>query len=122
MARNHNRIAIIRSALPEKIILHPNEGYMDGVVDHPTTSAIIQESEESSLPSHLEITPAVIQHKIGVKAQEVMVTLSNISTEVVVIAPKCILCEIHPVAIAEEVLDTVEQSSTEEIMNGVAHR
>ena len=36
-----------------------------------------------------------------------------------VIAPKCILCEIQPVTIAEEVLDTMEQTSTEEIMKGL---
>ena len=34
-----------------------------------------------------------------------------------VIAPKCILCEIQPVTIAEEVLDTMEQTSTEEIID-----
>ena len=37
----------------------------------------------------------------------------------VVIAPKCILCEIQPVTIAEEVLDTMEQTSTDEIMKGL---
>ena len=36
-----------------------------------------------------------------------------------VIAPKCILCEIQPVTIAEEVLDTMEQTSTDEIMKGL---
>jgi len=81
LKRNHNRIAIIRSSISERILLKPNEtiqvkGFIDREMNYPTTTAIIQESEEAGLPEYIDVSPAVIQYQFG-KNHEVMVTLSN---------------------------------------------
>ena len=62
LRRNKNRVAIVRCAENSKIILGPNEshhirGFSDREIDHKVTSAIIQECEDSSLPSYIDITP-----------------------------------------------------------------
>lgn len=115
LKKNKNRIALVRSAASEKIIIKPNErkeikGYIDRIVDHPTTTAIIQESETSTLPDCIDITPAVIQHVHGNRRQEIPVALSNISTNAVVISPKTILCELQPV----QVTDTEEMEKKQQ--------
>ena len=55
---NKNRFAVVMSAEVSKIVLGPNEskdirGHTDREIDHQPTSAILHESEESSLPSKL---------------------------------------------------------------------
>ena len=125
LALNKNRIAIIRSDMLEKIVLHPNEtlnikGYTDKIIDHPSTTAIVHESEESHLPSHIEVTPAVVQHHSGSVSREVTVTLSNTSREAIVISPKSILCEMQPVVVADDVLDDIEKSQDkDDIIRGL---
>jgi len=73
LKRNHNRIAIIRSSISERILLKPNEtiqvkGFIDREMNYPTTTAIIQESEEASLPEYIDVSPAVIQYQFGKKS------------------------------------------------------
>ena len=73
LKRNHNRIAIIRSSISERILLKPNEtiqvkGFIDREMNYPTTTAIIQESEEAGLPEYIDVSPAVIQYQFGKKS------------------------------------------------------
>ena len=103
LRRNKDRLAIIRSAQNYNIILGPNEtinvkGYTYKEIDHATTCAMLQETEESNIPTYIDITPTVIQYD-NRKNTEVMVNLSNLTTNTVVISPKSILCEIQPVKI-----------------------
>ena len=67
MKKNNNRLAIIRSAETKKITINPNQtvditGQVDKVLNYPQTSAIIQESTESQIPSFIGINPTVIQY------------------------------------------------------------
>lgn len=60
LKKNKDMIAIIRSEVPEKITLRPNKsinvkGNMDREMQYPHTSAIINECEESNLPSYVDI-------------------------------------------------------------------
>ena len=67
LKKNMNRLAIIRCASAQKIILKPNQsleviGYTDKEMNYPKTTAIIQESDQSQLPELIEVTPAVIEY------------------------------------------------------------
>ena len=76
---------------------------------YPSTTAIIQESEDSTIPEFIDITPAVLPFEIG-KKQEITVTLSNLSTDTVTISPKAIICELQPVTVTEEVFNNIVES------------
>ena len=67
LKKNNNRIGVVRSADRRHIILGPNEsidvtGYVDKEMNFYDTNAILQESEESNLPSFVDITPSVINY------------------------------------------------------------
>ena len=103
LRRNKDRLAIVRSAHNSNIILGPNEtinikGYTDKEIDHQHTNAMLQETEESNIPSYIDVTPTVIQYN-NRKNTEMLVNLSNLTTNTVVISPKAILCELQPVKI-----------------------
>ena len=123
LIRNKNRVAVVRCAEASKIILGPNEskdfhGFTDREIDHQTTSAILHESEESSLPSYIDITPSVITYDNS-KNAEVIVNLTNLTTNSVVISPKSILCEIQPVTVDATVYDKIENETMEKIFEEI---
>ncbi|KAH3734806.1 hypothetical protein DPMN_041255 [Dreissena polymorpha] len=76
-------------------------------MDYPVTSALIQECTESNLPSTVEVSPALVMS--GKKS--LTVTLTNLSTNTVCLAPMAILCELHPVEVTAEVLDGLEEEN-----------
>ena len=105
LKKNKNKIALIRCAVPHKVLLKPNEclelnGYIDRTVNYPDTTALLHESEHSNLPLYVDVTPAVVNVKSDQK--HVIVTLSNLTTNTVVISPKAILCELQPVTVTKE--------------------
>ena len=123
LIRNKNRVAIVRCAEASKIVLGPNEskdihGYTDREIDHQPTSAILQESEESSLPSYIDIAPSVINYD-NTKNAEVVVNVTNLTTNSIVISPKSVLCEIQPVTIDEAVYDKIEDATAEQIFEDI---
>ena len=96
--KNKDRLAIVRSAMNEKIIIRPNDavtikGYTDKEMEYHPTAAIIHETEESNLPKYIDITPAIIHYENG-KQKEVHVHVSNLTTNTITIPPKAILCEL----------------------------
>ena len=123
LIRNKNRVAIVRCAEASKIVLGPNEsmdihGYTDREVDHQPTNVILQESEESSLPSYIDIAPSVINYD-NTKNAEVLVNVTNLTTNSIVISPKSVLCEIQPVTIDEAVYDKIEDATAEQIFEDI---
>ena len=117
LKKNNNRIAIVRSAMPHKVILKPNEtvnvrAYLDNEIDHCVTPALIKQTEDSSIPDYLDITPGVITYEYG-KNKNFVVTLSNLSTNTTTISPKQVLCEIQPVEVTEEVYNRIEQDEVD---------
>lgn len=123
LIRNKNRVAIVRCAEASKIVFGPNEskdiyGYTDREIDHQPTLAILQESEESSLPSYIDIVPSVINHG-STKYAEVAVNVTNLTTNSIVISPKSVLCEIQPVTVDEAVYDKIEDATTEKVFEDI---
>ena len=113
LKQNKNRLGIIKSAVSCKISIRPNQtvdvkGFIDKKLSHQPTAAILQVSEDTPLPDYLDITPGVIHYNFD-EANEVTVTLSNLSANTVTISPKAILCEIQPVMITEESIMKMEE-------------
>ena len=120
MKKMNNRIALVRSAEKEKIILRPNESkeikaYTDKELNHPSTLAITHEIEDSSIPSYVDITPTLVQFEKG-KRRELGVTLLNLTTMTVTISPKACLCQLQPVTIAEEIPEGVKKATQPDIV------
>ena len=118
LKKNKNRIAIVRSAEPTQIIIGPNQsidvrGYTDKEMNYCDTNAMLQESEESSLPNIVDVTPSVINYRYRNNG-EVRVNISNVTTQSIIIAPKAILCEVQPVTIDESVFNKREKQQEEE--------
>lgn len=102
MKKNNNRLAIVRSAENSKIIIKPNsciciKGYIDtrSMVHHPETAAIFEHTEKSCLPIDLDIVPTCFNYSI--QNREVNIHVSNVTTRMVSVQPRSILCEIQPV-------------------------
>ena len=76
LKRHHNRISVIRSLIPERILLKPNETYIeakefiDREMNYPTTIAIIHDSEEADLTEFIGVSSSVIQYQYGKKHME----------------------------------------------------
>ncbi|KAH3724575.1 hypothetical protein DPMN_050395 [Dreissena polymorpha] len=105
LKKNKDGIAIIRCAVPNKVLIKQNgclelNGYIDRTVNYPDITALLQESEHSNVPSYVDVTPAVVNVKSD--QTNVIVTLSNLTTNTVVILPKAILCERQPVTVTKE--------------------
>ncbi|XP_053372981.1 uncharacterized protein LOC123532109 [Mercenaria mercenaria] len=113
LQQNKNRIAIVRSAVPHKVLVKPNESitidvYTDKEIDHPVTNAILQETEDATLPGYIDVTPGLVRYEYG-NNMAMKVTLSNITTNTATIAPKEIICELQPVSVTDEVLHKLEE-------------
>lgn len=124
LKRNKDRIAVVRNAEVGNITIGPNEskdiyGYTDKEINHYQTCALLQETEESSLPNFLDITPTVIHYQ-NRKKSSVIVNVSNLTTNTVTIPPRAILCEVQPVTIDEAVYEKIQESKeTEKIFQEI---
>ena len=66
LQQNKGKLGIFKSAATRKITIHPNEsvqvtGYVDRELEHPDTTAMLQETDESVLSPWIDIEPTVIQ-------------------------------------------------------------
>ena len=84
------------------------QGYTDKEIDHKVTSTIVQECEDLSLPSYIDIIPSVITYG-KTKNAEIVVKVVNLTTNSVVISSKAILCEIQSVVVDKMVFDKMRQ-------------
>ena len=118
LRKNNNMLAIIRCAANRKIVINPNQsidiaGYTDKEMNCPSTTAVIQETEDSHLPSSIDLTPAVVQYTYR-KNTEIKVNLSNLTTNPIVIQPRTILCELQQVTVTDEVFDKIKDTDIHE--------
>jgi len=116
LKKNNDRIAILRSAIPCKIMLQPNsrvdiQATTDRVLKVPRTTAMLHETKESNIPSFIDVTPGIVDFEYG--KHNYVVTLSNLTTETVTVSPKAILCELQPVTITDDTLQRKEAELAE---------
>ena len=103
LKKNKNRIAIVKSANMERVMLGPNESkfipcFTDKEIPVDETLAMMAETENTGLPDYVDITPSVINYKHGHR-KDVMVNISNLTTDTVVISPRTVICELQPVTV-----------------------
>ena len=83
-----------------------------------STCAIIQECEDSTLPDYIDVTPTVIQYEHR-NNSELMVNLSNLTTNSVTISPKAILGKVQPVTVDESVFEKIEKKTSKKIFEEI---
>lgn len=114
LTRCNNRIAVVRCAVVQRIIVKPNDkvtirGYIDKRLPYQQTCAIMQPHPQASLD--LDIDPSLLSYNHN-NTDTVEVTLSNLSTNTVRLDPKTILCELQPVVITSlEAIPEKEEDS-----------
>ena len=113
LKRNSNRLAIVRSAICDKVILKPNEtknikAYADQKLNYPKVNAMLHEATCATIPDYVDISPGLMEYEYD-STQEFLVTISNITTNTVCIPPQAILCELQPVSVTEEFLKRKEE-------------
>jgi len=94
-------LAVLRCAESQRFVLKANQSVTvqchtdhDDLMYKPVC-AIVQ---SWSIPSFVEITPAVVQFN-NKKQQNIAVTLANITSNVVVIAPRCVIGKLQSVTV-----------------------
>ena len=105
LQKNNHRIAILKSANQNKIILGPNESkdiycFSDRELDMQPTPAVTTESSLTGLPKFVDITPALVNYSFS-KGQLIVVNISDLTTNSVVISPKTVICELQPATIEQ---------------------
>ena len=103
LRKQNNRIAIIKSAETERILIEPNSevmirGYLDKQLPYHPVCCLIQPTTGTVIPDDIDITPTVVPYTYG-QTKMTDVHLTNISTRTVAVSPNAILCELHPVTI-----------------------
>ncbi|GFR97639.1 retropepsins domain-containing protein [Elysia marginata] len=115
LAKNGNRVAVIRSASREPVIVHSNQqttirGFLENTQPYQTTSALLQTHAYNS--PDIDLTPQLISYDHSQsKFRQVDVTISNTSTHTVAINLRAILCEVQPVTITqlEDITETEQR-------------
>lgn len=83
--------------------------YTDRELNYKPTCAIIQENDLSSIPSGIDITPAVIRNEK--EKQKVLVYLSNLTSKTIAIAPKSIIGKIQTAKMDDTILSPIKISN-----------
>jgi len=79
LKRHKNRLAILRCATADKIVLKPNQsknsiGFTDQKLHHPSTLAIVHETTDSTIPATVDISPAIVRYDSSKGHQPVKIT------------------------------------------------
>ena len=115
LTRNHHRLGIVKSAETQSIVIPPNSsvtvsGYVDKALPYQPTTAVLQATANSMIPSDLDIVPALVDYRYPAN-HLIRVDIDNITTRTVRIQPRAILCELHPVVIEEDYDVSISQSA-----------
>lgn len=106
LARNNNRLGIVKSAENFCISIPPNStvsisGYIDKAIPYQSTTAVLQATSRSVIPSDLDIVPSLTDYCYPAN-HVIRVDIDNITTRTVQVPPKSILCELQPVKLEPE--------------------
>ena len=117
LRKNNYKIATVRSAEQHKIQIGPNQSIninctTDNEINCQPTCSIITDTKNSSIPSFIDITPAIVHFDSSKKAG-ITVNLTNLTTNTVNISPRAIIAELQPVTIDQTTYEeTVEENAT----------
>jgi len=79
LKKNNNRIAIVTT--PYRVVLKPNERkniptHTDMELRHPTTTTLIHETDDASIPDFVDVAPGIVNFAAGHR-NSFNITLSN---------------------------------------------
>lgn len=97
LKKHHNRLVTLRSADIKNIIIGPNQSInircrIYNELNYQPTRAIVTEASNANLPSYIDMTPAVVHYDNSIV--DVIVNLSNLTTNTVNIAPRASIAEL----------------------------
>lgn len=103
MKKKDNRLAIVRCAEQQRILIRPNtsvsiKGYLNQETEYQPTGAVLEATQKSVLTDDLDIAPTVITYNFK-DTGIIKVNVSNITTRTVSVPPNAILCELQPVVV-----------------------
>ena len=84
-------------------------------MSYPKTTVILQEPDESALRPWFDLEPSIIHFRDKCN-DDVIVNLSNLTTQTVTIQPRAVRCELQPVSVAEK---TMKNNRREEILTSL---
>jgi len=84
-------------------------------MSYPKTTVILQEPDESALRPWFDLEPSIIHFRDKCN-DDVIVNLSNLTTQTVTIQPRAVRCELQPVSIAEK---TMKNNRREKILTSL---
>lgn len=104
LVRRNFQLGLVKCAGLKRVVIPPNSdvtvtGYIDKALPYRHTCAILQSTHRSAIPDDLDISPSLITYR---EKGFVDVNISNVTTRTVVIQPRALLCEIHPVFVEEQ--------------------
>ena len=106
LARNQGKLGSVRSVERKRVIIPGNtslviRGQVAQGIYHPPVDAMLVPSRSSkSVRSDLDIEPMVIKYSYN-NSQDIEVVVANLTTQTIVVPPRAILCELHPVTVQE---------------------
>lgn len=123
LRRNKSKLGTIRSAETQRIQIGPNQSISIRCtaikdIEHEPTCAIITDTETTLLPHFIDITPAVVYCDTASK-QDIVVTLSNLTTNTVNIAPRAIIAELQSVTVDDTVYKDIEPQQNDNIWENI---
>ena len=106
LQKQQNRLALVKSAELGPVTVPANtevtiKGYMDKTLPHPKTVSMLHPTNNSVVPTDMDITPAITIYD-HTQRDTIPVVISNISTMTVTIPPRALLCELQPVQVTQE--------------------
>ena len=122
LKRNHNRLALIKSAENNTVWIKPNSSielraYTCHRITYKPTAALIEQSEEAAIHPDLDISPTLVNYDSAVK-DTLKVHVSYITTRTVAVSPNAILAQLTPVTIDQVQLST-EREEHEDFLDKI---
>jgi dUTPase len=102
--RSSGRIAVIKSAIASKLLIPSNttimvDGRLDKQLKSGSSFGLTQTWSESSLPSGISITPALVDVQ---SHGPISVELSNLSSNPIVVSPGSVICQVQACELVSE--------------------
>jgi hypothetical protein len=104
LLRNRCKLAIVRNAC-DKVIIPPNSnvtliGYLGKKIPYHHTAVMLHTTDKSVIPEYLDIVPSLLEYRF-MENKKIEVKISNITTRIVSVPERAVICEIQPVTIIQ---------------------
>ena len=116
LQRNGFALGLVKSAEAARVIIPPNgkmtiEGLIDKKIPFPRVTVMLHQTSRSCVPVDVDIE-ATLHRYLYDEHQVIPVTISNLTTQTISIAPRGILCEIQPIEVADTDAHQVGESTS----------